>query len=55
MLVAPIKEGDVVGMMTIKRNEQIIGEVEVIALESVNSGDFFKVLSDSIKLYIDKI
>jgi D-alanyl-D-alanine carboxypeptidase (penicillin-binding protein 5/6) len=55
MLVAPIKEGDVVGMMTIKRNEQIIGEVEVIALETINSGDFFKVLSDSIKLYIDKI
>lgn len=55
MLIAPISEGDVVGTMIVKRNEEIIGEVNVIALEGIKSGDFFKVLTDSIKLYIEKI
>jgi len=54
MLIAPIQEGDVVGTMIVKRNDKIIGEVDVITLEGVKSGDFFKVLTDSIKLYIDK-
>lgn len=55
LLIAPINQGDVVGTMVVKRNEQIIGEVDVITLEDVKSGDFFKVLTDSIKLYLDKI
>lgn len=54
MLIAPIQEGDVVGTMIVKRNDKIIGEVDVITLEGVKSGDFFKVLTDSIKLCIDK-
>ncbi len=55
MLIAPINIGDILGSMTVKRNEEIIGEVDVIALESIKSGDFFKVLNDSLKLYIERI
>lgn len=55
LLIAPINQGDVVGTMVVKKNEEIIGEVDVIALEGIQAGDFFKVLTDSIKLYIEKI
>jgi D-alanyl-D-alanine carboxypeptidase (penicillin-binding protein 5/6) len=55
LLIAPINQGDVVGTMVVKKNEEIIGEVDVIALEGIKAGDFFKVLTDSIKLYIEKI
>lgn len=54
IVIAPIKHGDVLGTMIIKRNEEILSEVNVIALENINSGDFFKVFRDSLKLYIDK-
>lgn len=54
IVIAPIKEGEVLGTMIIKRNNEILSEVNVIALENINSGDFFKVFRDSLKLYIDK-
>ena len=54
LVIAPVKKGDVLGVMVIKRNDSIIGEVDVIALETVNTGDFVKVLKDSIQLYLEK-
>lgn len=54
LVIAPVKKGDVLGVMVIKRNDSIIGEVDVIALENVNTGDFVKVLKDSIQLYLEK-
>lgn len=54
IVVAPIEKGDILGIMVIKRNEEIIGEVDVIALESIDTGDFFKVLKDTIQLYLEE-
>lgn len=54
LVIAPVKKGDVLGVMVIKRNDSIIGEVDVIALENVNTGDFVKVLKDSMQLYLEK-
>lgn len=54
MVIAPINTGDPLGSMVIKRNEEIIAEVDVIALEDIQTGDFFKVLKDSIDIYLDK-
>ena len=54
IVIAPISKGDVLGVMIIKRNEEIIAEVDVIALEGIKTGDFFKVLKDSLQLYLEK-
>lgn len=54
IVIAPISKGDVLGVMVIKRNEEIIAEVDVIALEGIKTGDFFKVLKDSLQLYLEK-
>lgn len=54
MVIAPITTGDTIGVMIIKRNEEIIAEVDVIALEDIETGDFFKVLKDSFQIYLDK-
>jgi D-alanyl-D-alanine carboxypeptidase (penicillin-binding protein 5/6) len=53
VVIAPIAKGDVLGIMIIKRNQEIIAEVDVIALEGINTGDFFKVLKDSLQLYLE--
>lgn len=54
MVIAPINTGDPLGVMVIKRNEEIIAEVDVIALEDIQTGDFFKVLKDSLEIYLEK-
>lgn len=55
LVIAPVKQGEILGKMVVKRNNKILSEVNVIALESVNSGDFFKVFKDSLKIYMNKI
>lgn len=55
LVIAPINTGDTIGVMVIKRNDEIIAEVDVIALEDIQKGDFFKVLKDTLEMYLDKI
>lgn len=48
---APVSAGDVLGKIIVKNNDDIILERDVVALESVEEGGFFKRLFDTIKLF----
>jgi len=50
-LIAPIKKGDVVGSLQITYNQQVLKQVDLVALHDVNEGSFFKRIMDAIKLW----
>ncbi|AOE83399.1 D-alanyl-D-alanine carboxypeptidase family protein [Pseudomonas sp. TCU-HL1] len=50
-LVAPIKQGDVIGKVEVKMEDQVIHSADLIALETVEEGGFFRRLWDSIRLF----
>ena len=50
-LVAPLKQGDVIGKVEVKLGEQVIHSADLIALEPVEEGGFFRRLWDSIRLF----
>lgn len=47
-LNAPVHKGQVVGQMTIKLGKEVVGERDLLALEPIEKGGFFKRLLDSI-------
>ena len=50
-LVAPLKVGDVIGKVEVKLGEQVMHSADLIALEEVQEGGFFRRLWDSIRLF----
>jgi len=50
-LVAPIKKGDVVGILRVKYNNEILKQVYLVALNDAEQGSFFKRLFDGTKLW----
>ncbi len=50
-LVAPLKKGDMVGKVEIKLGDQLVHSANLIALEDVEEGGFFRRLWDSIRLF----
>lgn len=50
-LVAPLKVGDVIGKVEVKLGEQVVHSADLIALEDVQEGGFFRRLWDSIRLF----
>lgn len=50
-LVAPLKQGDVIGKVEVKLGDQVIHSANLIALEEVEEGGFFRRLWDSIRLF----
>jgi D-alanyl-D-alanine carboxypeptidase (penicillin-binding protein 5/6) len=50
-LVAPLKVGDVIGKVEVKLGEQVVHSADLIALEEVQEGGFFRRLWDSIRLF----
>ncbi|MDP2028203.1 MAG: D-alanyl-D-alanine carboxypeptidase family protein [Thiobacillus sp.] len=50
-LVAPLKQGDVVGKVEIRRGDKVLRSVDLVALESVDEGGFFRRVWDSIRLF----
>ncbi|AYF88566.1 D-alanyl-D-alanine carboxypeptidase family protein [Pseudomonas sp. JS3066] len=50
-LVAPIKQGDVIGKVEVKMEDQVVHSADLIALETVEEGGFFRRLWDSIRLF----
>ncbi|WP_044872297.1 D-alanyl-D-alanine carboxypeptidase family protein [Pseudomonas sp. LFM046] len=50
-LIAPIKQGDVIGKVEVKLEDQVIHSADLIALETVEEGGFFRRLWDSIRLF----
>jgi len=50
-LVAPIQQGDVIGKVEVKLGEQVVHSADLVALETVDEGGFFRRLWDSIRLF----
>ena len=50
-LIAPIQKGDVVGTLTIKLGEEVLGEQPLVAMETIQKGNFFIRLLDTIRLW----
>ncbi|MFA6037446.1 MAG: D-alanyl-D-alanine carboxypeptidase family protein [Legionellales bacterium] len=54
-LIAPIQAGAIVGMMQVKLNNEVISELPVIALETVEQGSLWRRFIDSIKLFFKNL
>ena len=50
-IIAPIKEGDVLGEIVQTAGEEIIGRYNITAAENIPMGGFFRRLLDSIKIF----
>jgi D-alanyl-D-alanine carboxypeptidase (penicillin-binding protein 5/6) len=50
-LVAPLKTGDVIGKVEVKLGAEVVHSADLIALEPVEEGGFFRRLWDSIRLF----
>ncbi len=48
-LDAPVKRGDIVGTAIIKDGDQVVHEVQLLALDAVDSGGFWTKVTDSVK------
>lgn len=51
-LTAPIQQGDVIGKAEIKLGDQILRSTDLVALDTVEEGGFFRRMWDSIRLFI---
>lgn len=51
-LVAPIEQGAVIGKVEVRNGEQVVHTADLIALEPVEEGGFFRRVWDSIRLFI---
>lgn len=50
-LIAPINKGDVIGKVEVKLEDKVVHSADLIALETVEEGGFFRRLWDSIRLF----
>ena len=50
-LTAPIQAGDVIGKVEVKLGDEVVHSADLIALETVEEGGFFRRLWDSIRLF----
>jgi D-alanyl-D-alanine carboxypeptidase (penicillin-binding protein 5/6) len=51
MLIAPVKQGDVIGKVEVRQGDKVIKQVDLVALENVEQGGFFRRVWDSIRLF----
>lgn len=52
-IIAPIKEGDVLGHIEIKLGDKSIAQPKLIALHSVEEGGLFQKLKDKVLLMLE--
>ncbi|TBU95812.1 D-alanyl-D-alanine carboxypeptidase family protein [Phytopseudomonas dryadis] len=50
-IVAPVNQGDVIGKVEVKMGDQVVHSADLVALEAVEEGGFFRRLWDSIRLF----
>jgi D-alanyl-D-alanine carboxypeptidase (penicillin-binding protein 5/6) len=50
-LIAPIKQGDVIGTVEVRQGDKVLKQADVVALENVEQGGFFRRIWDSIRLF----
>ncbi|MGH8354987.1 MAG: D-alanyl-D-alanine carboxypeptidase family protein [Pseudomonas sp.] len=51
LLIAPIKQGDVIGKVEVKLDDQVVHSADLVALETIDEGGFIRRLWDSIRLF----
>lgn len=50
-LTAPIAKGDVIGKVEVKLDDNVVHSADLIALDGVEEGGFFRRVWDSIRLF----
>ena len=50
-LIAPIKQGQVIGKVEVRFGDEVVHSANLIALEPVDEGGFIRRLWDSIRLF----
>lgn len=55
VLVAPIKQGDVIGRVELLQDGKVLSQTNLVALENIEQGSFFRRLWDSIRLFFHGI
>ncbi|MBQ53731.1 MULTISPECIES: D-alanyl-D-alanine carboxypeptidase family protein [Pseudomonas] len=50
-LMAPIAQGDVIGKVEVKQGDKVVHSADLVALEAVDEGGFFRRVWDSIRLF----
>lgn len=50
-LMAPIQQGQVIGKVEVKLDDKVIRSADLVALNAVEEGGFFRRLWDSIRLF----
>jgi len=50
-LIAPVKQGQVIGKVEILRGDTVLNRADVVAMETVEEGGFFRRIWDSIRLF----
>ncbi len=50
-IIAPVKQGDVIGKVEVRQGDKVIRQADVVAMESVEQGGFFRRMWDSIRLF----
>lgn len=50
-LMAPLKQGDVIGKIEIRQGEKVLQQADVVALEAVEQGGFFRRSWDTVVLF----
>ncbi len=50
-LTAPVKQGDILGKVEIRQGDKVVKQANVVALENVDEGGFFRRMWDSIRLF----
>lgn len=54
-LIAPLKQGDVIGKIEIRQGEKVLQLADVVALETVEQGGFFRRSWDSVVLFFKSL
>jgi D-alanyl-D-alanine carboxypeptidase (penicillin-binding protein 5/6) len=50
-LIAPVKRGQVIGSVQIRQRDRVLKQVDLVALENVGEGGFFRRLWDTLRLF----
>ncbi len=54
-VIAPVKKGDQVGQIVVLKEEEILGRVDLVAVEDVKKASFFKIIIQIFKRFISKL
>lgn len=54
-LMAPVKQGQVIGKIEVLQGEKVLNQADVVAMETIEEGGFFRRVWDSIRLFFKGI